>query len=114
MQVTTFCMITSYLLSQAKSYIKWYWLTIRSNLMAPGLYVSCNISLSNSKILIMFGCYSRRYTSSQCILEPSGDLLRFQVNNLTVNTGNGTDFTRKEVELMLQAGDITVGLGPHR
>ncbi|WZZ60042.1 hypothetical protein YC2023_060149 [Brassica napus] len=35
-------------------------------------------------------------------------------NNLTVNTGNGADFRRKEVELMLQAGYITVGLGPHR
>ncbi|CAN6998148.1 unnamed protein product [Brassica rapa subsp. trilocularis] len=33
---------------------------------------------------------------------------------VTFNTGNGTDFTRKEVELMLQAGDLTVGLGPHR
>ncbi|KAF3611126.1 hypothetical protein DY000_02048402 [Brassica cretica] len=35
-------------------------------------------------------------------------------NNLTVNTGNGADYRRKEVELMLQAGYITVGLGPHR
>ncbi|CAN7045664.1 unnamed protein product, partial [Brassica oleracea var. botrytis] len=35
-------------------------------------------------------------------------------NNLTVNTGNGADYRRKEVELMLQAGYVTVGLGPHR
>ncbi|CDY46275.1 BnaC05g50640D [Brassica napus] len=60
---------TSYLLSQAKGYIKWYWLTIRSNLI------------------------------------PSW---------VKFNTGNGADFRRKEVELMLQAGYITVGLGPHR
>ncbi|KAH0926270.1 hypothetical protein HID58_018526 [Brassica napus] len=40
--------------------------------------------------------------------------IKFNGSWVIFNTGNGADFTRKEVELMLQAGDITVGLGSHR
>lgn len=34
--------------------------------------------------------------------------------NLTVNYEIEADFTKKEVEMMLEAGGIAVGLGPHR
>lgn len=34
--------------------------------------------------------------------------------NLTVNNETEADFTKKEVEMMLEAGGTAVGLGPHR
>ncbi|KAH0926109.1 hypothetical protein HID58_018365 [Brassica napus] len=65
-------------------------------------HVSCNIPLSNSKILRLQN--SRRYTSSQCNLKPSADVLRFHIVEMIVNTDNGSYFTRKLVGLMLEAG----------
>ncbi|KAL0722914.1 hypothetical protein Bca4012_037513 [Brassica carinata] len=35
-------------------------------------------------------------------------------NNLTVNNDTGVDFTRKEVDVMFEAGSKAVGLRPHR
>lgn len=37
-----------------------------------------------------------------------------ECNLKTVNNDNGADFTKKEVEMMLEAGGTAVGLGPHR
>lgn len=34
--------------------------------------------------------------------------------NLMVNNEIGADFTKQEVEMMLEAGGTAVGLGPHR
>lgn len=37
-----------------------------------------------------------------------------ECNLKTVNNDNGADFTKKEMEMMLEAGGTAVGLGPHR